>query len=338
MPQGQNKPTQKTIAKKMGLAVTTVSRALKGDPKIAEATRVEVARVAEEIGYVPDRAAQRLRTGKTRVISLILNPHDEMLGFSNRMISGISQSVAGTDYHLTITPSFDDDDQLAPIKRLVRNGLADGILLTRTSNFDERVRYLMEQDFPFLTHGQTDFSQKHNFVDFDNDSFAYFSAKRLVKKGSNKLAIILPRAQLTFHQHLRYGFMRAVSEEGLEHVIPDNVALDSPPEMVKAWIKALCAERKRGTVFGFVCPGEACFLGLHAALRDCGMQHGRDYHAVVKTSSAIVEQIDPSLDRVFEDIQEAGRFMGQNMLAVLKGNTDYVSQYIQKPIFSFGID
>ena len=117
MPRGNRRPTQKTIAELTGLAVTTVSRALQGDPKIALSTREQVAKVADEIGYVPDRAAQRLRTGKTKVISLILNPHDEILGFSNSLIAGLSQALKGSDYHLTIMPSFAEDDEMDPIRR-----------------------------------------------------------------------------------------------------------------------------------------------------------------------------------------------------------------------------
>ena len=183
MTKGNIRPTQKTIAELTGLAVTTVSRALQGDPKIAESTRKEVARVASDIGYVPDRAAQRLRTGKTRVISLILNPWDEMLDFGNSMITGLSQSLRGTDYHLTITPTFPEDDDMEPIRRLVQNNLADAIILTRTRNFDERIRYLLEKGFPFISHGRTDFSQGHNFVDFDNEAFAYRFCNAIGQQG-----------------------------------------------------------------------------------------------------------------------------------------------------------
>ena len=82
----QGRPTQRTIAEITGLAVTTVSRALAGDEKIAERTRHQVAEVAREIGYVPDRAAQRLRTGRSNVIALVLDPHSEILGFSSTKI------------------------------------------------------------------------------------------------------------------------------------------------------------------------------------------------------------------------------------------------------------
>ncbi|WP_245417813.1 LacI family transcriptional regulator [Cohaesibacter celericrescens] len=335
MAEGYNRPTQKTIAELTGLAVTTVSRALQGDPKIAVKTRETVAQVADDIGYVPDRAAQRLRTGKTRVISLILNPHDELLGFGNSMISGLSESIEGSDYHLTITPSFSDIDDVGAIKRLVRNGLADGLVLTRTRNFDDRIRFLLEAKFPFICHGRTDFSRDHNFVDFDNEAFAYIAAKRLAQKGCKKLAIILPKDIFTFHQHMQYGFMKAVRETGLAYVIPKDVTLDSSPDEIKAWVAGLYENGQEEHVDGFVCPGEASYLALLSALRGQGLSRGQDYDVVVKANSAILEQIDPELDRVFEDIRDAGKLLGQNLLSVLKGEGGAVRQIVQSPLTKF---
>ncbi|WP_319413706.1 LacI family transcriptional regulator [uncultured Cohaesibacter sp.] len=335
MQQGSTKPTQKTIAKIMGLAVTTVSRALNEDPKIAKATRVEVAKVAEEIGYVPDRAAQRLRTGKTRVIGLMLSPHDEIFGFGNSMIEGLTRSLEGSGYHLIITPTFSGGDEMAPIKHVIRNGLADGLVLTRTRNFDERIRYLMEEKFPFISHGRTDFSLEHNFVDFDNEAFAYQAAKRLAGLGCNRLSVILPKEGFTFHQHLRYGFMRAVREGGLDYVIPDTVSLDSNLDAIRAWAVDLLSNRKEGEIFGFVCPGETSYLALNAGLRNIGLKRGVDYRAVVKTSSVILRQISPNLDRVYEDIENAGFLMGEALLSLLEGRGQGLSKIIQEPKISF---
>ena len=53
-------------------AVPTVSRALNDAPDIGEATKRRVQELAEKIGYRPNRAGLRLRTGKTNVIALVL--------------------------------------------------------------------------------------------------------------------------------------------------------------------------------------------------------------------------------------------------------------------------
>lgn len=93
-----SRPTLKTIADIAGLSVATVSRALANDIKIAKAIREKIHKVAGSLGYVPDRAAQRLRTGKAKVISLILDPHQEVLGFENSLILGLTNAQRATNW------------------------------------------------------------------------------------------------------------------------------------------------------------------------------------------------------------------------------------------------
>jgi LacI family transcriptional regulator len=76
------RPTLKTIAQMTGLGITTVSRALKDAPDIGADTKERVRLIADQIGYQPNRAGVRLRTGKTNVIALVLSIEEELMGFT----------------------------------------------------------------------------------------------------------------------------------------------------------------------------------------------------------------------------------------------------------------
>lgn len=64
--------TVKDIAAAVGVSVATVSNVLNGRPNVGRAQRERVLRVAQQLGYHPNRAAQAMRTGRTRVIGLVL--------------------------------------------------------------------------------------------------------------------------------------------------------------------------------------------------------------------------------------------------------------------------
>ena len=184
------KPTLRTIAEMTGLAITTISRALNNAPELSEETRVRVQKIAAEIGYVPDRTALRLKTGRTHVIGLILDPHDEILGFGQSMVSGLTAALRGTPYHLVITPMFSSSAPLDPILYILRNKAADGVIFSRTEPDDARVKLLIESNFPFVSHGRTEFETQHPYVDYDNFSFAYHATKRLVSKGRDRKSVV----------------------------------------------------------------------------------------------------------------------------------------------------
>jgi LacI family transcriptional regulator len=113
------RPTLKTIAYMTGLGVTTVSRALNDAPDIGQATKERVRLVAKQIGYRPNRAGVRLRTGKTNVISLVLSVENEVLGLTSHVVYGISEYLASTPYHLIVTPYRLGGDPLDPVRYIV---------------------------------------------------------------------------------------------------------------------------------------------------------------------------------------------------------------------------
>ena len=117
------RPTLKTIAYMTGLGVTTVSRALNDAPDIGQATKERVRLVAKQIGYRPNRAGVRLRTGQTNVISLILSIENEVLGMTSHLVYGISEFLAGSPYHLIVTPYDVRRDPLDPVRYIVETGV-----------------------------------------------------------------------------------------------------------------------------------------------------------------------------------------------------------------------
>lgn len=312
-----DKPTLRTLSQATGFAVATVSRALAGDPRIAASTRATVAEAAERLGYVPDRAARRLRTGRTQVISLLLNTQHEFLGFTHEFLTGITEVLAGTGYSVTVVPDSPGEDRLARVRTILRNNLADGILFTRTEVFDPRVRLLLEADFPFVSHGRTEFTTPHPWVDFDNEAFARQAVAHLVGKGRRRISLVLPGEQFTFTQHLRYGFLAAAREAGVDHEIVPGVTLDSPTaEIAAALMRARLGPNPPD---GYVCVGEVTALVALAALADSAAVHGVDADIVAKRASPIFDNIRPHVDTVFEDLRATGRAMAEMLLRRMNG-------------------
>ncbi len=315
--QKMKKPTLKTVAESTGYAVTTVSRALADDPRIAASTRAKVAAAAKKLGYVPDRAAQRLRTGRTQVISVVLDPHSEILGYSGTLISGVASALRGTRYHISITQYSLDEDPLTPIRHIVRNRLADGVMMARTRPFDKRVSLMMEADFPFVTHGRTEWDKPHPWVDYDNDQFAWQAVHMLVARGCRRISIILPSPEFTFHRHMTEGFRRAVAETGVIADIPGDVDLNTAPEEISAHYRRRLAAPDRPD--GVICPGEMAAIAVNAAAVDSGLELGRDVTLVAKQTSGLFDLHRPRLLTIYEDIAAAGRAMAGLLLRRIAG-------------------
>ncbi len=311
------KPTLRTVADATGFAVTTVSRALSDDPRIAKSTRETVAAAARKLGYVPDRAARRLRTGRTQVLTVLLNAEHEFLGFTAELLNGLSDALRGTGYSVTIVADRIGEDRMEVVDTILRNRLADALFFTRTEAFDPRVRLLMETGCPFVSHGRTEFTTPHPWVDFDNTAFARAAVERLIARGRTRLSLILPEDRFTFTQHLRYGFVSACREAGIAHEIEPRVTLDSPAAEIAEAVRR--RRRSADPPDGYVCVGEVAALSTLSALADTGGRPGVDADLVAKRASPIFDMIRPRIDTVFEDIRATGSTMAELALRRLDG-------------------
>ncbi len=325
--QKNQRPTQRTIAEKAGISVGAVSRALADDPLMSEETRTLVRQIAEEVGYTPDRAAQRLRTGRTHVISLILSPHEEILGYGTSLIRGISTAIKDTSYHLVVMPDFGQEDTDTVVRRVVRDNLADGILFSRTEPDDPRVRYLLEADFPFVCHGRTELATPHPFVDFDNFEFSRLAAKRLIATGARHLAILLSPRRFMFSHHLLHGFMTTVRESGVRHEIIEGATLDSPSEAIEAAIRQRYTEPDAPD--GLILPGEVSGLAALAAVQDLGLVPGRDVHFVAKQTTGLFDLVRPRVPSLHEDLSAAGVMLAEFLLRRIAGEPAVELQFVQ---------
>jgi LacI family transcriptional regulator len=311
------RPTLKTIAFMTGLGITTVSRALKDAPDIGADTKERVRLVARQIGYQPNRAGVRLRTGKTNVISLVLSLEEEIMGLTSPMVVGISEVLASTSYHLVVTPYSPSRDALAPVRYVLDTGAADGVIISRTEPKDSRVTMLMERNLPFVTHGRTDMGLVHPFHDFDNEGYAYEAVRKLVERGRKKLTLLQPPAYLTFHRHMRQGFDRAVRDFGVTVIPLDTVDMDhSLIEIRAAFEKVMAGD---DVPDGVVSGSGAGSIALIAAIESTGRCIGQEIDLVSKVPSDFLGWMRPEVITMKEDIRHAGNELAKAVLARIAG-------------------
>lgn len=316
-PVAGERPTLKTIAYMTGLGVTTVSRALKDAPDISHDTKERVRLVATQIGYHPNRAGVRLRTGKTNVISLILNIDEELMGLTSHIVYGISEILADTNYHLIVTPYSREKDPIAPVRYILDTGSADGVILSSTEPNDPRIKLLTERNLPFATHGRTDMGIAHPYHDFDNEAYAYEAVRLLADKGRRRLSILEPMPKYTFQRHMHAGFVRGLREFGAEGVPFPDATLHDPLNTIYEAALQLLAED--GKIDGIICGSSAGAVAIASAIEASGRRVGGDIDMVSKQPANLLRFMKPEIMTVGEDIRLAGRELAKAVIARIEG-------------------
>ncbi|MGV3551967.1 LacI family transcriptional regulator [Rhizobium sp.] len=323
------RPTLKTIAFMTGLGVTTVSRALKDAPDISAETKERVRLVASQIGYHPNRAGVRLRTGKTNVISLILNIDEEIMGLTSQLVYGISEVLASTNYHLIVTPYSRDRDPILPVRYILDTGSADGLILSSIEPQDARVKLLIERNLPFATHGRTEFGVAHPYHDFDNEAYAYEAVRQLAERGRRRIAILEPSPRFTFQKHMHAGYVRGLRDFDCQSIpLRDATIHDSLTVVHRA---AMTLLRDHPETDGIICGSSAGAIAVSSAVTEAGRQIGHDIDMVSKQPADLMRFLRPDIIAIFEDIRLAGRELAKAVLSRIDGAAPEELQSIFQP-------
>lgn len=216
----------------------------------------------------------RLRTGRTYVIGLILDQSVSVAEFERRIIMGVARVIHNTSYHLVVMPQASQADPLEPIRYFVETQAADGLIFTHTQPNDARVRYLLDRQFPFITHGRTDLPDQHAFYDLDTGQLTADATRHLIERGRRRLALVEPPRYLTCHAHAMEGFAQTVEALGADAIIAGGVHLDESPANFRA--AGLRLAEQTGGPDGIICANETGCVALMAGLRDGGLvaEHG----------------------------------------------------------------
>lgn len=323
------KPTLKTIAGLTGLAVPTVSRALAGADDISLDTRARVRAVADEIGYVPNRAGVRLRTGRTNVISLVLSTEHDVMNHTARLISSVAGGLRNSPFHLNITPYFKDENPMKPIRYIVESGSADAVIFNQIQPEDPRIRYLMDRGFPFATHGRSDWCDGHAWFDFDNDAFGRLGVRSLAARGRRRLVLIAPPRDQTYAIAMIDGTVAQAKSAGVDLTVLDDVTSDSPVDTIEARLTALLSDPK--SVDGIITGSTNAALATIAAAAAGNRTLGGDLDIFSKEAIRFLRRIHPRILAVSEDVAAAGDFLARAAMAGVRHPAAAPMQHLDSP-------
>jgi LacI family transcriptional regulator len=218
--------TLKDISRRLGLSVTTVSRALNGFPEVNEQTRALVEQTARDMKYRPNQFARKLVTGQSGMVGYVLRASPELVADPHfiEVITGLSEefSAREIDFILHVSP---DDDVLATYRRLVARGRFDGFVLSRPVIGDVRVDFLLEEGIPFVMHGRVPGDVRYPFYDIDNYEVGYRLANHLAGLGHRRIAFLNGPLRRGYASERHRGFTDALAAHGLAP-LPDLMRHD----------------------------------------------------------------------------------------------------------------
>ena len=263
MPETSKRPTIRDVAREAGVSVTTVSHAMNNKGRLDIRTRERVIEIANRLGYVPNRAAQRLVSGKSLTIGLLLPPSTGDQVFSSDLhapaITAAAHAAVDSGYALTVMPALPTDGTLGP-------HVVDGVLVLEPQPDDPRLAGLRRLNLPFVAVG--DAVPDARSVHAHEADGARQMLDHLRSLGARTLGVLVPEVPTRFVQDSLEALREQWSHEG-EQMTVELV----PPAAIVAGDVSAHAERLLEV------PDVHALIGLHptfgAALVQAVVESGR---------------------------------------------------------------
>jgi len=314
--------TLQDIAKRLGVSVATVSRALAGYTDVAASTRQRVLQAAQEMGYRPNIIARMLQKQRTDTIGFIIPTHGPRFSdpYFSELLAGIGNSASEQDYDLLVsTCSPDTPDEMGAYERFVQGRRVDGMLVVRTREHDVRIAYLLEQQFPFVSFGRSDLEADFPYLDVDGEAGLRQLTQHLIDLGHRHIAYISAPLNLMFAFHRMEGYKKALAANG----IPFDEATMTVGELTersgyKAGRDFLTRDNPPTAI---IACNDLMALGVISAAQGLGLTVGRDVSVTGFDDVSLAAHSHPTLTTVRQPIYEIGQRVCGTLIHLLQEET-----------------
>ena len=322
------RPTLKTIAGITGLAVPTVSRALKGARDISQTTKDRVRKVADEIGYVPNHAGIRLRTGRSHVVTMLMSTEPELMTQTALFVRAAGMGLRSGSYALSIAPSLPDGDPLEQLKYVVSTQMADALILDHVTFDDPRVRHLLDIGHPFVTNGRSRWSSEHAFFDVDHAQLGAEAVARLVGGGRHTIRLVAPASDQFAAADMIQGARTAAATYDVELEVIDGFDADSPGGHIRAQAQEIALGGGAGDGWIFA-SGASCMAAL-SGFAAAGIEPGEHLDVVVNEGQPFVGWANSKVHTAHSRAEKAGAFLARAAIARITNPSAAPLQHIDR--------
>ncbi|MFD3519938.1 LacI family DNA-binding transcriptional regulator [Streptomyces sp. NPDC058653] len=212
-------PTMHDVGKLAKVSAMTVSRVIKNDPGVSEATRERVFAAVDRLGYRRNETARSLRLGGSGMIGLVVtnlaNP------FYSRLALGVQEVLTEHDFRMVLSNTGDRTDREPGLVDSLVDHRVEGLVVVPAGSRQQHLADAMRH-VPVVLAARPPAGLDTDCVLVDDFHGAREATACLLAEGHTRIAFLgNPPALYTGAERLR-GFWAAHEETAVE---PDNALI-----------------------------------------------------------------------------------------------------------------
>jgi LacI family transcriptional regulator len=271
--------TIKDIARRAQVSYTTVSLAFQEDSRISPKRRRQILKIADELGYVPNRQARALKGSGTQTIGILVN--DITNPFFALIARAANDAAASRGYEVLIADSrWQSKHELAEIQRMI-HARVDGVLACFGHTGAECHRQLEQHNIPCLALDAISADYGGSYVANDIPAAAHLGIGHLIEIGCKKIVFFNADAEIkkfVAFQVLEEEFLSTLRKHGHkprhDQVVYAGMTIDAGRQAMQALLT------RSPDVDGLFCANTLCAMGAMEVAQKAGIKIGRELAVV----------------------------------------------------------
>ena len=317
-----SKITLKQMAEKLGVSVSTVSKALNNSHEIGDETKKKVLEFATLNNYKPNILARNLKNKKTNTIGVIipniLNP------FFAKAFSGIEKQANAMGYNIITAISNESLEKEKQIMDILNNGIIDGFILsvaeeTQKEQSYNHIKQIMQSGTPVVIFDRVADGLNCDKVVVDDFNSAKYATEYLIKNGAKKIALLSTINNLSVGKLRFMGYKEITDEEN--NLFNEKLCIvEDQLDMFDKKLEKLLKSEKIDAVFAL--DEHASAMAIKMALK-AGYKIPKELMVIGFADGVWSKRLTPSLSTISQHAPEIGSKAAQLLIEKLnKKNTE----------------
>ncbi len=301
-----------SVASQAGVSISTVSRALRGDPRIRQSTRKRVEEAAAELHYVPQAAAQRLAGTPIQALGIVL-PHIEGTYYAELAV-GFEMRASEFQTSVLLLLANPKSDQRASVRRLV--GQVDGVAFMAMSAATDELISEIALRMPVVTVARTQLDGVPAIF-AESVASADELTTHLIETGRRN-PVFIGQVDPGSDISARYeGFSAALRRASMD--VPDNINVAMDEDTGRSLAQKFVS---RGLKYdALVCGNDEIAVALVHELQELGVRVPEQVSVVGWDDIRVSRYLRPGLTTVCQPVAQLGALAAEHLHRLLAGES-----------------
>tara|TARA_Y100001970_G_scaffold237400_1_gene297875 strand:+ start:586 stop:1605 length:1020 start_codon:yes stop_codon:yes gene_type:complete len=300
----------RTLSKKLGLSITTVSRALGGYSDVSEKTRSRVKAFAKKYNYSPNPNASRLASGKSNTVGFVVPLYGINSNTLNQasffeFIAGMNNKLHSEDVQFFMMFANNSLEEKKAYEKLINVQKVDKIILHNLKTNDPRVKMLKKNKIKFVTWGRTKDLKNYSWVDLDNEGSVNLIMKYLIEKNHENIAYVNIVENYNFAFQRQQGYINSLKTYKKKYNKNYYLSVKTEePEQSANIIKKMLLNNPE--ISALICSTEYSGVGAIKACKELDRKIGKDISIITFDGPVVETLTNPLLTAVSHPRKELG--------------------------------